>query len=87
MYIDLVELLGTLATVVSVSILIPTMVQQIRTRSTGGLSLAITAQAFVAQVLWLTYGAVISDTYMFCRSLVSMIFTVASIVLYFKYKT
>ena len=86
MSIDYVGLLGVLATVVSTSVLIPSVVSQLKCKCPGKTHITVLAQVMLANVLWIVYSALQGDIYVLGRSLVAGLVSALSIYLYFKYK-
>ena len=82
---QLVELVGLLATVVSVGTLIPSVIEQITRQSPGKARPSLLAQVIFNNVLWISYGALSNDIYIFGRSFIAGIIATISILLYYKY--
>jgi uncharacterized protein with PQ loop repeat len=86
MSITLGAILGLLATVVSTGILLPTLIQQIRTRKPGKIEPMLLAQALLANLLWIAYGGVENDLFVFGRALIAGIISGLTIYLNFKFR-
>jgi hypothetical protein len=82
---ELAALLGLLATVFSVGTLIPSVIEQITKQSPGMARPSLLAQVVFNNFLWISYGLVDGDTYIFGRSMIAGVIAVLSIILYYKY--
>jgi uncharacterized protein with PQ loop repeat len=83
---ELVGLLGLVATAVSTSVLLPSVVAQIKSKSPGKTDIIVLAQVMLANALWISYGALDGDLYIFGRSLVAGAVSFLSIYLYYHYR-
>jgi uncharacterized protein with PQ loop repeat len=86
MCIDYVGLLGVVATVVSTSVLIPSVVSQIRCKCPGKTHITVLVQVMLANLLWILYSALRGDIYVLGRSLVAGAVSAISIYLYYRYR-
>lgn len=84
--ITLVEFVGLVATVFSTVTLVPSVYYQWSHKSPGGTSIMLLCQVLFNASLWLTYGVLANDLYVFTRSLIAGLICTLSIVLYYKYK-
>jgi uncharacterized protein with PQ loop repeat len=84
--VNLSDVIGLLATVLSTLILFPGLVEQYMKKCKGKVSIRMLVQVLVVNLLWISYGYLEGDVYVAGRSFVGMIISGASVFLYFKYK-
>jgi uncharacterized protein with PQ loop repeat len=82
----LVEFVGLMATVFSTVTLVPSVYYQLTHKSPGKTSIMLLCQVMFNNVLWISYGALSNDLFIFSRSVIAGIICTLSIVLYYKYK-
>lgn len=86
MMITLVEFVGLMATVFSTVTLVPSVYYQLKHKAPGGTSIMLLGQVLLNNFLWISYGALSDDLFVFSRSIIAGIICTISIVLYYKYK-
>lgn len=84
--IHLVSMIGLVATVLSTSILLPSVLKQLRTKKPGQLEPIMVGQVILVNILWTSYGFLNGDVYIFGRALIAGIISVVTLLLYYKYK-
>jgi uncharacterized protein with PQ loop repeat len=82
---ELVAFVGLLATVFSTATLVPSVIYQLKTKSPGKTDVMLLGQVMLNNVLWITYGALQDDIFVFGRSLVAGFICMLSIILFYKY--
>ena len=85
MMIDVVDLVGMAATVLSLLILFPDMVNQYRTKSKGKISIRMLTQVMLVNILWVTYGGLTIDYYVAGRAVIGLLISGLSVYFYLKY--
>lgn len=86
MTLELTALMGVIATVISTSILIPSVIWQIRHKSAGKTDITILAQVALANLSWVVYALMDGDVYVLGRALIAGVISALSIYLYYKYR-
>jgi uncharacterized protein with PQ loop repeat len=86
MMITPVEFVGLMATVFSTVTLVPSVYYQLKHKSQGGTSIMLLGQVLFNNILWLSYGALSDDLFVFSRSVIAGLICTLSVVLYYKYK-
>jgi uncharacterized protein with PQ loop repeat len=84
---ELVQFVGLLATVFSTATLVPSVLYQLKNKSAGKTDIMLLGQVMLNNILWITYGALQDDIFVFGRSLVAGCICMLSIVLFYKYTT
>ena len=84
--IDLFEIIGLVAAVLTTSAYVPQAVKTWRTKSAGNLSLTMYIAMFVGIVLWLIYGIYLESLAMILANSVTAILTFIIIVFKLRYK-
>jgi uncharacterized protein with PQ loop repeat len=83
----LVEFVGLVATVFSTATLVPSVIYQLRNKSPGKTDVMLLGQVMLNNLLWISYGFLKDDVFVFGRSLVAGAICMGSIILYYKYKS
>ena len=83
--IDITGLVGVIATVVSTSILIPSIISQLRYHSPGKTDISVLLQVALANGTWVLYAAMDGDIYVLGRALIAGAISIIAIHLYYKY--
>jgi uncharacterized protein with PQ loop repeat len=86
MSIELQALVGVIATVVSTSVLIPSVISQLRHKSPGKTDISVLVQVAIANLSWIVYALLDGDVYVLGRALIAGVISSLSIYLYYKYK-
>lgn len=84
--IELISLVGIIATVVSTSVLIPSVISQLRHKSPGKTDISVLAQVALANSTWVLYALLDGDVYVLGRALIAGVISFLSIYLYYKYR-
>ncbi len=87
MTIDMTALVGLVATVVSTGVLVPTALRMYMTKKVRGVEPMMVSQALLANGLWTAYGAMAGDTYVLGRALLAGVFSAATLVMYYRYRS
>ena len=84
--IDIFEIIGLIAAVLTTSSFIPQAVKTWKTKSAGNLSLAMYIAMFTGIVLWLIYGIHLRSLPMILANAVTALLTLIIIVFKLRYK-
>ena len=84
--IDIYEIIGLVAAVLTTSAFVPQAVKTWRTKSAGNLSLAMYIAMFIGIVLWLIYGIHLNSISMILANSVTAILTFIIIIFKLRYK-
>lgn len=82
MVVNFVEVLGSVAAVLTTISFLPQAVQVVRTRNTAGISLAMYALFTAGVVMWAIYGAIIGSAPVLVANIVT--FSFAAVILVMK---
>ncbi len=84
--IDIYEIIGLIAAVLTTSSFIPQAVKTWKTKSAGNLSLAMYIAMFTGIVLWLIYGIHLGSLAMILANSVTALLTLIIIIFKLRYK-
>jgi len=84
--IDLFEIIGLIAAVLTTSAYVPQVYKTWKTKSAGNISLTMYLVMFVGIILWLIYGIHLNSLAMILANIVTTILTLIIIVFKLKYK-
>lgn len=80
-----VEILGFAAGIMGVIALLPQVMKSWQTKSTKDISLGWSTLAAVSQILWITYGTIVSSSSLTIMSSVNLLLTLSVLALKLKY--
>jgi uncharacterized protein with PQ loop repeat len=83
---SLVAITGIVATVVSTGILVPTAISMYIHKTAKGAEPMMVMQALLANALWMAYGGMAGDEYVFVRAFIAGFFSAATLIMYYRYK-
>jgi uncharacterized protein with PQ loop repeat len=82
-----IDALGILVSIVSISIPIPQAYRIWKDKAARDVSFGMISMASLSQILWITYGYAIHDTYLWAASIPALFINMFLLHIYLKYRS